>query len=93
MLDGTYRIGRRTANAAGRRSICLDDPTVSERHAELFVLNGTYYVTDLRSRNGTWRVAGEDEERFSEGYVDADDILRFGDVAVCVRDLLERAAT
>lgn len=89
MLDGTYVIGRGAPSGARRRSsIRLDDPTVSERHAELFVLNGTYYITDLQSRNGTWRIGDNGDERLKEGYVDLDERLRFGEAATTVRDLL-----
>jgi hypothetical protein len=34
--------------------LALPDPTLSRRHAEIFVENGQLYVRDLGSANGTW---------------------------------------
>jgi len=42
------RIGRRTDN-----EIVLDDPSVSRRHAEIFQKEGTFYIIDTGSTNGT----------------------------------------
>jgi pSer/pThr/pTyr-binding forkhead associated (FHA) protein len=91
MREGAYLIGRGPALAGRRSTIRLDDPTVSERHAELVVLNGNLYLTDLGSRNGTWRVDASGEERLSEGNVAPDDLLRIGRIEMRVRDLLARA--
>jgi hypothetical protein len=41
----------------GRSSTCqlvLSDDTVSRRHAELRVRDGTWFIRDLGSSNGTW---------------------------------------
>jgi len=42
------RIGRRSDN-----EILLDDPSVSRRHAEIFQQDGTFYIIDTGSTNGT----------------------------------------
>lgn len=86
MQDGIYVIGRREI-AGGRTTLVIDNPTVSERHAELVVLGGTYYVTDLDSHNGTWRVREEGVRRLSAGYVDPAERLRFGVVECSLEDL------
>ena len=43
------RIGRDSAN-----DVMLDDKRVSRFHAELVRDGGTYFITDLNSRNGVW---------------------------------------
>lgn len=91
MREGAYVIGRGPALAGRRSAIRLDDPTVSERHAELVVLNGSLHLTDLGSRNGTWRVDDSGEERLSEADVEPHDVLRFGRMQMRVSDLLARA--
>lgn len=93
-LDGTWLIGRATGTApSGPGFLALDHPTVSQRHAELLVLSGTYYLTDLGSRNGIWRRREGRTERFSEGYVEPHERLSFGRCEVCLGDLLASAWT
>lgn len=93
-LDGTWLIGRATGTSgAGRGFLALDHPTVSQRHAELSVLSGTYYLTDLGSRNGIWRQRDGRTERFTEGYVDPHERLSFGRCEVRLGDLLASAWT
>ncbi len=48
-LDGVTTIGRHPDSA-----ICLDDVTVSRRHAEIVLTSGRYVVRDLGSLNGTY---------------------------------------
>lgn len=86
MKDGSYLIGRRPASGRGR-SLVIDHPTVSQRHAELVVLEGTCYLTDLGSRNGTWRVLPAGQERIEAGYVEPDEPLRFGEVECTLEQL------
>jgi len=102
MQDGTFIIGRHdrrrhegdksSAGAERRRGgrgyIEVEHPTVSQAHAELVVLNGTYYLADLGSTNGTWIVRRGAPEPFREGYVDLDTPLQFGECARTVRQLL-----
>lgn len=93
-LDGTWLIGRATGTgASGPGVLALDHPTVSQRHAELLVLSGTYYLTDLGSRNGTWRHRDGRTERFSEGYVEPNERISFGRCEVRLGDLLAAAYT
>jgi len=93
-LDGTWLIGRATGPAASDpKFLALDHPTVSQRHAELLVLSGTYYLTDLGSRNGIWRHRDGRAERLSEGYVEPHERLSFGRCEVRLGDLLASAYT
>ena len=89
MEDGIYYIGRSAGSGRGRKGhLVIDNPTVSERHAELVVLGDTYYLTDLGSHNGTWhRVRGR-LQRFTDGYVAADEPLQFGVVECTLTDLI-----
>ncbi len=87
--DGTYIIGRNPGDANRRRHhLVLDHPTVSHRHAELLVLAGSYYVTDLGSRNGVWRERDGRPERLDEGYVRLDERLWFGQRETTLTQLL-----
>lgn len=100
MRDGTYIIGRegRRWRADGptdggrehrgsRQYLVLPHPTVSQRHAELVVLGGRCYLTDLGSTNGTWRFDGAEPCPHREGYVDPHEPLRFGAVQCRLADL------
>lgn len=91
-LDGTYLIGRAAGDAAQQSGfLALEHPTVSQRHAELLVLSGSYYLTDLGSRNGTWRRRDGRKERFTEGYVEPEEPIAFGRYEVRLADLLTGA--
>ncbi|MCJ7596340.1 MAG: FHA domain-containing protein, partial [Desulfobacterales bacterium] len=48
LKDGANYIGRSS------RDIKIDDPTVSREHLKITAREGRYYVTDLKSRNGTF---------------------------------------
>jgi hypothetical protein len=48
-VPGKYVIGR-----ADGVDLCLDDISVSRRHALIAHLDGGWVITDLGSRNGTW---------------------------------------
>jgi hypothetical protein len=69
-LDGTVQIGR-----ADACHIRLDDTYISQFHARIFPRDGTWYVEDLGSTNGTYlnqrKLTGTSEIR-------AGDILRLG---------------
>jgi diguanylate cyclase (GGDEF)-like protein len=45
----TAQIGRGPGN-----DVCLNEGSVSRKHAKIYRDNDQYYVEDLRSRNGTW---------------------------------------
>lgn len=84
--DGTYLIGRRP-ESGHVGCLVIDNPAVSERHAELVVLGDTYHLTDLDSHNGTWRVGSGGERRLASGYVQPDERLRFGVVECSLEEL------
>ena len=84
MENRTYVIGR-------KGQIHLYDKTTSAQHAELVVLDNTLYLTDLGSTNGTYLLHDGRRTRFSEGYIDLDQTLAFGNQVCSVRELVARA--
>jgi len=84
MENRTYVIGR-------RGNIQLFDKTTSARHAELVVINGQMYLTDLDSTNGTFLMEQGKRRRFKEGYIEMDQTLSFGEHVCTVRELVARA--
>jgi len=95
MQDGSYIIGRTPSSGdrCGGGRLDLSHPTVSQRHAALLILQGTYYLADLDSHNGTWRHDGQQWQRHTEGYVDPDERLRFGEVEASIGELFEQRET
>jgi pSer/pThr/pTyr-binding forkhead associated (FHA) protein len=88
-LDGTYLIGRPASGSKPRPGmLTIDHPTVSQQHAELVVLNGSYYLRDLGSRNGIWRHREGQMVALREGYVEPSETLLFGQAEVRLGDLL-----
>jgi len=49
LAGNTVRIGR-----DARNDIVLDDKSVSRFHAEVRADAGTFFIVDLKSRNGVW---------------------------------------
>lgn len=86
MKDGIYLIGRGSGGDRSARLV-IDNPAVSERHAELVVLGDSFFLTDLDSRNGTWRVKPGGDQRLASGYVRPDERLRFGVVECSLAEL------
>jgi len=84
MENRTYVIGR-------KGNIQLNDRTTSAQHARLVVLNNTLYLTDLGSTNGTFLLQDGKRTPFSEGYVELDQTLAFGNLVCSVRELVARA--
>lgn len=84
MQNRTYIIGR-------KGSIQLFDKTASAHHAELVVLNGELYLTDLNSRNGTYLMDNGKRTPFKEGYIEINQTLAFGRQICSVRELIARA--
>ncbi len=62
-------MGRRRAN-----DICLEDTNVSRVHASINYLDGSYYLTDLGSTNGTF----VNETRISKKKLASGDLIRMG---------------
>lgn len=102
MDDGKYIIGRedrrngsggspshRGERRAGGRYLELPHPTVSQVHAELIILGGTFHLRDLDSTNGTFIVRGDSPEPISEGYVELDTPLQLGERRTTLQELLE----
>ncbi len=54
--------------------VCLDDVTVSRRHAEVQCTEGVYSVVDLGSLNGTY----VNQVRIDEGTIEHGDELQIG---------------
>ena len=53
LSEGPVDIGRRPPAAAGRATVTLADRTVSSLHARVSYANGTYFIEDAGSTNGT----------------------------------------
>ena len=104
LKDRTYIVGRerrRRAQATGRerrsqhsarsqRYLPIQHRSVSRRHAEVIVLNGTIYLRDLGSKNGTFLVDENrtDKRPLREGYVQPGQLVMFGDCVRRIGDLL-----
>ncbi|MHC5022966.1 MAG: SpoIIE family protein phosphatase [Planctomycetota bacterium] len=55
--SGAFAVGENDPAVIGRGQqceICLPDPSISRRHATIAKLEGQWFVTDLRSRHGTF---------------------------------------
>jgi pSer/pThr/pTyr-binding forkhead associated (FHA) protein len=82
----TYTVGR-----DGSADLCVDHPRVSRRQVEITVTAvGRYYVVDCGSRGGThlWRDGAWTE--FTQGYVQPEEKLAFGDLEFELREIIER---
>jgi len=73
LKPGLYRIGRHPDN-----SVCIDDTTVSQIHAEAVVTPETITVTDLGSTNGTFL----NNTRLQSFVVRGSDTFRLGEALV-----------
>ncbi|MBA3609680.1 MAG: FHA domain-containing protein [Verrucomicrobiota bacterium] len=67
---------RITIGRAPDNTLQIDDPSVSSRHAQLFLIDGRYQLKDLDSTNGT-RV---NSEAVTDAFLRVGDRLRFGKV-------------
>ncbi|MDX8394679.1 MAG: FHA domain-containing protein, partial [Mariprofundales bacterium] len=73
-----------------RAQIILNNSdAVARVHAELTIDHTSrLYLTDCNSTNGTFIYKDGSWQQHSQGYVQADDWLRFADVKIHVQDLL-----
>lgn len=71
--------------------IAIAHDTVSAHHAELsFIGDGKLLLTDCKSRNGTYRLLADGrEEPVRQHLISPLDRVRFGEVRILVRELLD----
>ena len=82
LVDGqTYIIGR-------NGDICVDSPTVSKRHAAIIIKNGSVFLRDLDSTNGTYLLNDDTLVNFKEGYVTPNQPIVIGNVKCTIHSLL-----
>ncbi|MCC9606116.1 FHA domain-containing protein [Blastopirellula sp. JC732] len=74
-------IGRTPGN-----DVVINHPSVSSKHAILYIEDGTITLQDLHSSNGTY--LGADCERVHEAVVQPSDIVYFGEHQTTITDLL-----
>lgn len=82
----TYVIGR-----SRHADIPLADASVSSRHAEVaFLAGGKVLLTDCKATNGTYRIEADGRAvRISHELIAATDTLRFGQITLSARQLLD----
>lgn len=84
MKERTYVIGR-------KGQIQLSDRTTSAEHAQLTVQKDNFYLKDLNSTNGTFLMLNGKKQPFTEGNVNLNQVLAFGNLTCSVRELVARA--
>ncbi len=83
--ERVFRIGR-----ARDCDIVLADESVSRYHAELsYLADGKLFLTDCHSINGTSLVTDQQHTPVRQTLLSPTETVRFGDVAMPVKDLLE----
>ncbi len=83
MADKIFVIGR-------KGNICIDDDSVSKRHAELQLRGHEIYMRDLDSTNGTFLIKNNRPIRFYEGYIQLNQTVVFGKKEYLISALLEK---
>jgi hypothetical protein len=70
--------------------IVLDHPSVSRKHASIYVSKSGIYLQDLNSTNGTFLVKNNRLILFPEGYVQFNQLISFGKLRCKIQQLLEQ---
>ncbi len=83
MINKTFVIGR-------IGDICIEDESISKRHAELQLRGNEIYLRDLGSTYGTYLVKNNRPIRFYEGYVQFNQAVVFGKKMHLISSLLEQ---
>jgi len=81
--SGTIRLGRDSTN-----DFCFDDATVSSRHCEVIMQDGTVRIHDLGSTNGTFI----DGQQIKEAVLLPGQTLNLGSVEIAFEDALAHIA-
>lgn len=85
----TFTIGRTAEN-----DICIEDRSVSVRHAELVITVGNdLYLNDCASTNGTAVFREGSWQSVRQDFILVDERLQFGRYEMSVNDLLAHART
>ena len=85
MEGRTFTIGR-------EGHVYIGDPTVSNQHAEIKIIDGRIYLRDLNSTNGTYLFKNNRLVYFDEGYVSPLQSIVIGDQKHTIQSLLAIAS-
>ncbi|MBF0376731.1 MAG: FHA domain-containing protein [Desulfamplus sp.] len=70
--------------------IVLADESVSRKHAELiFMPDGKLFLIDCRSTHGTLLINAGKSQSVKQEFISPTDVVRFGDVTMPVKEILE----
>lgn len=79
-----------TIGRSPQNDVAIADDSVSKEHARLTInQDGTMLLSDLGSRNGTFRVNGRNQEMLFNASVRPDDLIQLGLCEITVQMLLE----
>lgn len=82
LSDGINYIGRTTSNQ--KNEIIIDDDIyVSRNHAILFIENGTFKITDVGSKNGTY-INGK-EDKIKTVFLNNSDTIQMGNTKLVLK--------
>lgn len=72
--------------------IFIDSSTASKYHAEISIIKGRVHLRDLDSTNGTFKLVQNLPIPFHKGFVDLQQSIVIGGVALVIQDLLATAS-
>ena len=72
--------------------IFIDSSTASKHHAQISIIKGKVYLRDLDSTNGTFKLVQNLPVRFHKGFVDLQQPIVIGGIALVIQDLLATAS-